>query len=168
MKKRILSLFMAAMSVAMFGILYPEYILLPDTYEYIAEKSPKQVCETCHGELAMEDLTELLYETPENIRRIMQGNTLGQAEPDRTITRAEAAAMEEKQLLDPDYHTRIAQAVADCDVQLYTSASTASTASLARSAATATTDKKNVGNYILRQCEGGRLRKSMNNEFSVK
>ena len=68
MKKRMLSLFMAAMSVAMFGILYPEYILLPDTYEYIAEKSPKQVCETCPGELAMEDLTELLYETPENIR----------------------------------------------------------------------------------------------------
>mgnify|MGYP003289782798 FL=1 len=68
MKKRMLSLFMAAMSVAMFGILYPEYILLPDTYEYIAEKSPKQVCETCHGELTMEDLTELLYETPENIR----------------------------------------------------------------------------------------------------
>jgi len=68
MKKRMLSLFMAAMSVAMFGILYPEYILLPDTYEYITEKSPKQVCEACHGELAMEDLTELLYETPENIR----------------------------------------------------------------------------------------------------
>lgn len=68
MKKRMLSLFMAAMSVAMFGILYPEYILLPDTYEYIAEKSPKQVCEAYHGEFAMEDLTELLYETPENIR----------------------------------------------------------------------------------------------------
>ena len=38
MKKRVLSLVMAAMSVAMFCILYPEYILLPDTYDYIAEK----------------------------------------------------------------------------------------------------------------------------------
>ena len=39
MKKRVLSLCMAAMSVAMFGILYPEYILLPDTYEYIIEEN---------------------------------------------------------------------------------------------------------------------------------
>lgn len=68
MKKRMLSLIMAAMSVAMFGILYPEYILLPDTYDYIAEKSPKWACETRNGELSIEDLTELLYETPENIR----------------------------------------------------------------------------------------------------
>lgn len=68
MKKRILSMIMAGMSVAMFGILYPEYILLPDTYDYIAEKSPKKVCENYKGDYAMEDLTELLYETPDNIR----------------------------------------------------------------------------------------------------
>lgn len=68
MKKRKLSLFMAAMSVAMFGILYPEYILLPDTYDYIAEKSPMKVCEDCNRETDMMDLTDLLYEKPENIR----------------------------------------------------------------------------------------------------
>ncbi len=68
MKKQMLSLVMAAMSVAMFGILYPEYILLPDTYDYIAEKSPKMVYETCYGETSVEDLTDLLYEKPENIR----------------------------------------------------------------------------------------------------
>ena len=68
MKKRVLSLCMAAMSVALFAIFYPEYILLPDTYEYIAEKSPKKVCESCHRDFFMEDLTDLLYERPENVR----------------------------------------------------------------------------------------------------
>ncbi len=68
MKKQMLSAIMAAMSVAMFGILYPEYILLPDTYDYIAEKSPKTVCDACDEETYMEDLTALLYEKPENIR----------------------------------------------------------------------------------------------------
>ena len=68
MKKQMLSAIMAAMSVAMFGILYPEYILLPDTYDYIAEKSPKRVYESCHGDFYTEDLTDLLYERPENIR----------------------------------------------------------------------------------------------------
>ena len=68
MKKRMLSIIMAAMSVAMCGVLYPEYILLPDTYDYIAEKSPGQVCEICHETADRKDLTELLYEKPENIR----------------------------------------------------------------------------------------------------
>lgn len=68
MKKRMLSLFMAAMSVAMFGVLYPEYILLPDTYDYIAEKGPKKICERCCEETEVSDLTDLLYEKPENIR----------------------------------------------------------------------------------------------------
>lgn len=68
MKKRMLSIFMAVMSIAMFGILYPEYILLPDTYDYIAEKSPKTVCKICHEKTDMKDLTDLLYEKPENIR----------------------------------------------------------------------------------------------------
>ena len=67
MKKRVLSLVMAAISVAMFGILYPEYILLPDTYDYIAEKSPKKTCMTCERD-CMEGLPDLLYEKPENIR----------------------------------------------------------------------------------------------------
>lgn len=68
MKKKVVSLFMTAMSVAMFGILYPEYILLPDTYDYIAEKSPKKVCEAYYDEIITEDLTGLLYANPENIR----------------------------------------------------------------------------------------------------
>lgn len=68
MKKRMLSIIMAAMSVAMFGVLYPEYILLPDTYEYIAENSPKPERETSDDGFAIEGLTELLYEKPENIR----------------------------------------------------------------------------------------------------
>jgi len=68
MKKKVISLFMTAMSVAMFGILYPEYILLPDTYDYIAEKSPKKVCEAGYDEAITEDLTDLLYANPENIR----------------------------------------------------------------------------------------------------
>lgn len=68
MKKHVLSLLMAAMSVAMFGILYPEYILLPDTYDYIAEKSPKKVCEDFDRETDAVDLIDLLYEKPENIR----------------------------------------------------------------------------------------------------
>ena len=42
MKKRVFSIIMATMSVAMFGVLYPEYILLPDTYEYIEVKNPNQ------------------------------------------------------------------------------------------------------------------------------
>lgn len=67
MKKRILSLVMATMSVAMFGILYPEYILLPDTYDYIEERGPKKIYITCEGECT-EDLSDLLYEKPENIR----------------------------------------------------------------------------------------------------
>ena len=67
MKKRILSLVMAAMSIAMFGILYPEYVLLPGTYDYIEERSPKKMCVTCERDCA-EDLSDLLYEKPENIR----------------------------------------------------------------------------------------------------
>lgn len=35
MNRRKLSAFAAGVSAAIFGILYPEYVLLPDTYEYI-------------------------------------------------------------------------------------------------------------------------------------
>ena len=35
MNRRKLSAFAAGISAAIFGILYPEYVLLPDTYEYI-------------------------------------------------------------------------------------------------------------------------------------
>jgi hypothetical protein len=67
MKKRVLSLLMAAMSVAMFGILYPEYILLSDTYEYIIEENLQKIenPEHCSGNA---DLSELLYAEPEQIQ----------------------------------------------------------------------------------------------------
>ena len=68
MKKRVFSIIMATMSVAMFGVLYPEYILLPDTYEYIEVKNPNQEREVFDDGFAIEGLTELLYEKPENIR----------------------------------------------------------------------------------------------------
>lgn len=68
MKKRMLSISLAAMSVAMFGVLYPEYILLPDTYEYIIEESLQN-----EGYLPMQDesyadLSKLLQAKPEQIR----------------------------------------------------------------------------------------------------
>ena len=68
MKKRVLSIIMAAMSVAMFGVLYPEYILLPDTYEYIADINPNQEQVVFDDGFAIEGITELLYEKPGNIR----------------------------------------------------------------------------------------------------
>ena len=66
MKKRVLSLVMAAMSIAMFGILYPEYILLSDTYEYIIEENLQNIenPEHCPDNA---DLSELLYAEPEQI-----------------------------------------------------------------------------------------------------
>ena len=67
MKKRVFSLSLAAMSVAMFGILYPEYILLPDTYEYIIEEGLSEEIEFLHG-ASETDLSELLSANPEQIR----------------------------------------------------------------------------------------------------
>lgn len=69
MMKRKLSVLLAAMSVAMFCVLYPEYILLPDTYEYIAEEELR-----ISGECAVPrtpgtaELTDLLYAKPDRIR----------------------------------------------------------------------------------------------------
>lgn len=67
MKKRVLSLFMAAMSVAMFCIFYPEYILLPDTYDYIAKESPFETYKSSNQE-GMKDLECLMYAKPDQIR----------------------------------------------------------------------------------------------------
>lgn len=67
MKKRVFSLSLAAMSVAMFGILYPEYILLPDTYEYIIEEGLSEEIEFLQG-ASETDLSELLSANPEQIR----------------------------------------------------------------------------------------------------
>ena len=67
MKKRVLSLCVTSMCVAMFGILYPEYILLPDTYEYIIEENlQKEKIQS--GEPDFEaDLFHLLQAKPEEI-----------------------------------------------------------------------------------------------------
>ena len=68
MKKRIFSAFTAVIGVVMFGILYPEYILLPDTYQYIVEKSCQaemQENETDENDSA--GLTELLFANPDCI-----------------------------------------------------------------------------------------------------
>lgn len=67
MKKRILSLLMATMSVAMFSILYPEYILLSDTYEYIIEEN-LQNKEQPWENYGNADLFELLHAKPEQIQ----------------------------------------------------------------------------------------------------
>lgn len=67
MKKRVLSLVMAAMSVAMFGILYPEYILLSDTYEYIIEEN-LQNTEDAENYQSYADISKLLYAKPEQIQ----------------------------------------------------------------------------------------------------
>ena len=67
MKKRVLSLVMAAMSVAMFGILYPEYILLSDTYEYIIEGNLQNMGSS-ENYWYNADLSELLYAKPEQIQ----------------------------------------------------------------------------------------------------
>ena len=67
MKKRVLSAFAAGITGAMFGVLYPEYILLPDTYQYIEEINcqSRKITETeCDIE---DDINEMLYSDPENI-----------------------------------------------------------------------------------------------------
>jgi len=68
MKKRMLSLCMASVCVAMFGILYPEYILLPDTYEYIIEENlQKEKIQSGQPDFDA-DLSKLLQAKPEEIR----------------------------------------------------------------------------------------------------
>ena len=67
MKKQRLSAVLAAMSVAVFGILYPEYILLPETYEYIAETVPYEK-NMFYGQEEVRELTDLLHAKPKQIR----------------------------------------------------------------------------------------------------
>lgn len=58
MKKRMVSAFVAGISAAMFAVMYPEYILLPDTYQYIVGE------EMC----MQKDLRTMLYADPEQIQ----------------------------------------------------------------------------------------------------
>ena len=68
MRKRIFSACMAVFCVAMFGVLYPEYILLPDTYHYIADKDElSEEAAVYDRESILTDLSELLYAKPEEI-----------------------------------------------------------------------------------------------------
>lgn len=67
MNRQKLSAFAAGVSVAIFGILYPEYVLLPDTYEYIRMET-SVLEETFIVETSDYDrLEELLMSEPEQI-----------------------------------------------------------------------------------------------------
>lgn len=68
MKRRIVSAFVAGITGAMFGILYPEYILLPDTYQYIEEINcqKQEGIETMARDTA-EDIEKMLYGDPDQI-----------------------------------------------------------------------------------------------------
>ena len=67
MKKRVLSVFAAGITGAMFGVLYPEYILLPDTYQYIEEVNVQDGIKSEKESKEKKDLNKLLYADPENI-----------------------------------------------------------------------------------------------------
>lgn len=67
MNRRNILAFAAGLSAAVFAILYPEYVLLPDTYEYIImgnEELPKER----YSELAEEhNLEKLLFADPDQV-----------------------------------------------------------------------------------------------------
>lgn len=69
MNRRKLSAFAAGISAAIFGVLYPEYVLLPDTYEYIRMKNIGQVKIWEEGTQAAEydNLQQLLSADSEQI-----------------------------------------------------------------------------------------------------
>ena len=65
MNRRKFSAFAAGISAAIFGILYPEYVLLPDTYKYIG------IGNSVSGEIVempgCDNLEQLLWADPEQI-----------------------------------------------------------------------------------------------------
>ena len=67
MKKRVLSAFAAGITGALFGVLYPEYILLPDTYQYIEEINCQNMEKTGEEYDIGEDIEKMLYGDPEHI-----------------------------------------------------------------------------------------------------
>lgn len=69
MKKRIFSGFMAVVSAAMFGVLYPEYILLPDTYQYIIveENCQKDWKDKQEETVRDEQIEQMLFADPDQI-----------------------------------------------------------------------------------------------------
>ena len=67
MKKRVLSAFVAGVTGAMFGVLYPEYILLPDTYQYIEEINCQESEKTEWMHDLETDIERMLYTDPDQI-----------------------------------------------------------------------------------------------------
>ena len=67
MKRKLLSAFAAVTTGAMFGVLYPEYILLPDTYQYIEEINCQSMEKTEKEHDIEADIDKMLYSNPENI-----------------------------------------------------------------------------------------------------
>lgn len=67
MKKRVLSAFVAGVTGAMFGVLYPEYILLPDTYQYIEEINCQESEKTEWMHDLETDIEKMLYTDPDQI-----------------------------------------------------------------------------------------------------
>ena len=69
MKKKIMSAFAAGMMGMMFGILYPEYILLPDTYHYVKESDWSGQENTKRSERNAKDhMNEMLYGDSKQIK----------------------------------------------------------------------------------------------------
>ena len=69
MNRHKISAFAAGVSAAIFGILYPEYVLLPDTYEYIIMEKNGQVeiGEVMEDVSDQDSLEQLLSADPEQI-----------------------------------------------------------------------------------------------------
>lgn len=67
MKKRVLSAFVAGVTGAMFGVLYPEYILLPETYQYIEEINCQESEKTEWMHDLETDIEKMLYTDPDQI-----------------------------------------------------------------------------------------------------
>lgn len=69
MNRRRFSAFAVGISAAIFGILYPEYVLLPDTYEYIRiEKNGfEETVKQAEDISDYDNLEQLLWADPEQI-----------------------------------------------------------------------------------------------------
>ena len=67
MNKQKLSAFLAGVSAAIFGILYPEYVLLPGTYEYIGMEMSGYEETVSTGTWNDDGLGQILTAEPEQI-----------------------------------------------------------------------------------------------------
>lgn len=69
MNRRKLSAFAVGISAAIFGILYPEYVLLPDTYEYIRIENIdfEETSKTVEEIPDYDSLEQLLWADPDQV-----------------------------------------------------------------------------------------------------